>query len=93
MPASLLPNPEIGGNHQMRRRMIDPVTCQLFDLKERHRIDYRIAVSAGGGEKAVDASPVVAGVGVVAPKADPGAMSSPDERPPPGLSPEPVSTA
>jgi len=76
----------------VRRWMIDPVTCQLFDLKERHRVDYRIAVSARGGEKAVDASPVVAGIGVMAPKADPGAMSSPEEGPP-GLSPEPVSTA
>jgi len=89
---SLLACPEIGGNQEMRRWMVDPITSQFFHLEECHRVNHRIAVSAGGGEKAVNGCPIYPSVDVLAPKLGSGAMASPEE----GtgcLRPEPLSTA
>ena len=43
----------------MHRRVLCPVGCQLFDLEERHLVNYGVAVSAGSREKTVDFSPSV----------------------------------
>jgi hypothetical protein len=40
-------------------RVLDPICRQLFEIEERHLVDYRIAVAAGGCEKTVDMSPAV----------------------------------
>jgi hypothetical protein len=49
----------LGRNQQMQRRMPYPVGCKLFDLEERHLVDYRVAVAAGRGKEAIELSPVV----------------------------------
>jgi len=72
--------------------MVDPVTRQLFDIEQCHCVDYGVAVSASGGEEAIDMSPAIAAVVPVAPEPGPGATASPDERAL-SLRPEPVSTA
>ena len=96
--ASVFTDPEIGSDEQMKRRMPCPVRCQLFDLEERHLVDYGVAIATGGGEDAVNFSPVVtvpeivAEAALFAPDPIPGAGGSPAGAPP-GFRPEPVSTA
>ena len=57
--APVLAEPEIGCDEQVKRRVPRPVRGQLFDLEERHLVDYGVAVATGGGEDAVNFSPVV----------------------------------
>jgi hypothetical protein len=45
----------------MHWRVLCPVGCELFGLKEGHFVNYGIAVSTGGGEEAIEVSPVVNG--------------------------------
>ncbi len=78
--ALILAKTEIGSDDQMQRRMLDPIVGQLFDIEERHRIDYRIAVAAGGGEETVNMSPAVAGTEASAPGSAPGAAASPGKQ-------------
>jgi hypothetical protein len=86
----------------MQRRVLCPVRCQLFDLEERHLVNYGVAVSTGGREEAIDFSPRVAiseimsetelALALAAPGLVPGANASPIAAPP-GFRPEPVRTA
>jgi hypothetical protein len=80
----------------VQRRMIDPISGQLLDIEEGHRIDYGIAVAAGGGEETVDMPPAAVGLdpdaSMPAPGFGPGAGASPGARSR-GLRPEPVRTA
>jgi hypothetical protein len=57
--APMLAGAEIGAEQDMKRRMLDPVRGELFEIEERHLVDYRVAVAAGGGEETIDASPAV----------------------------------
>jgi hypothetical protein len=36
-----------------------PVGCELFELEERHLVDYGIAVSTDGREETIDFSPEI----------------------------------
>jgi len=58
-PGPIFAQAKIGTEHQVNGGMVNPITYQLLNIEERHRIDHRIAVSAGGGEQAVDLLPLV----------------------------------
>src|SRR5438105_8727322 len=42
---------QIGRDQQVQRRVLCPVACQLFDLEERHLVNYGVGVSTGGREE------------------------------------------
>ena len=50
---------EIRPDQDVNRRMLDPICHQLFEIEERHLVDYGVAVAAGGSEEAIDMSPAV----------------------------------
>ena len=50
---------EIRPDQDMNRRMLDPICHELFEIEERHLVDYRVTVAASGGEEAIDMSPAV----------------------------------
>ena len=63
-PAALMfAGAEIGSHQDMHRRVLGPISRELFDIEERHVVDYGIAVAAGGGEEAVYLAPAVASFG------------------------------
>jgi hypothetical protein len=43
----------------VHRWVLCPVGCQLFNLEERHLVDYGVAVPTGGREETIDLSPAV----------------------------------
>ena len=50
---------EVGCDQDVKRRMLSPICSELFEFEERHRVDYRVAVAASGGEEAINMSPAV----------------------------------
>src|SRR6516162_265213 len=102
LPAPRFAGAEIGSHQDMHRRMLGPIRGELFDVEERHFVDYGIAVAAGGGEEAINLAPAVAvswlgsdtGPATVdpAPEPAPGAAASP-RRLSRSFRPEPVRTA
>jgi len=59
LPALISTDAEIRPNQDVNRRMLDPICHELFEIEERHLVDYGVAVAAGGGEEAIDMSPAV----------------------------------
>src|ERR1700758_2585828 len=84
---------EIGRKHQVQRWMLCPIGCQLFDLEERHPVNYGVTISTDGSEETIDFSPATTvsevrrasglGLALPAPGLFPGAGASP-MAPPPG---------
>jgi len=82
--------------------MLCPVGCELFDLEERHLVNYGVAIPAGGGKQTVDFSPMITapeiasegdpGLVLTTPEPIPGAAASPTAVMP-CFRPEPVRTA
>ena len=50
---------EIRPNQQVKGRMLGPICSELFEIEERHFINYGVAVAAGGGEESIDIPPTV----------------------------------
>ena len=66
---------EIRPDQDVNRWMLNPVCRELLEIEERHFVDYRVAVTAGGGEEAVNGPEIVPATAAASPV---------------GLSPEPV---
>ena len=58
-PALMSTDAEIRPNQDVNRRMLDPICRELFEIEERHLVDYGVAVAAGGREEAINMSPAV----------------------------------
>src|SRR5690242_6297879 len=78
----------MGGRQDVNRRMLEPISGELLEIEERHLVDYGVAVTAGGGEEAVDVSPAIprSRPELTTATASPGGLLC-------GLSPDPVRTA
>src|ERR1700730_3574927 len=80
--------------------MIGPILRKLFEIEERHFVDYGVAVAAGGSEEAIDtyaalcvsSTERVSAIVGAAPGPGPGADASPRRRSR-SLKPDPVRTA
>src|SRR5271167_5143358 len=57
--ALMFADAEIRPDQDMNRRMLGPICHELFEIEERHLVDYGVAVAAGGGEEAINMSPAV----------------------------------
>src|SRR6516225_9297829 len=91
-PVLVFVNAKIGRHQQVKRRVLRPIGSQLFDLEQRHFVDYGVTVATGGGEEAVNLSPGIPRISAPAPGLVPGASASPAAVPP-SFKPDPVSTA
>src|ERR1700746_2239484 len=98
----MLADAEIRPDEDVDGRRIDPICRQLFEIEERHLIDYGVTVAAGGGEEAIDISPAVrspwTGSGRNPAVIEPAPRRVPGAGAPPGrasrsFNPEPVRTA
>ena len=57
--ALLLAGAKIRRDQDMQWWMLGPILGELFDIKERHLVYYGVAVSASGGEEAIDMFPAL----------------------------------
>src|SRR6516162_357601 len=73
--ALMLGDSEIRPDQDVDGRMLYPICRQLFEIEERHLVNYGVAVTAGGGEEAVNGPEIVPATAAASPL---------------GLSPEPV---
>jgi len=56
---ALLADAEICPDQNVKRRMLDPIFSELFEVEESHLVDDGVAVAAGGRKEAIDMSPAV----------------------------------
>jgi hypothetical protein len=52
-------DPQIGRHHDVCRRLLFPIPAEFLEVEERQFVDVAVAVSAGGGEEALDGSDIV----------------------------------